>query len=105
VSSLSIKKIRVKVGDKEIGSIDMAEGLSEAQQEELLWNAILSTVIVYRKGQTAEISLGGAYKRKFIVKESFVFHGFRENKVLVTIPITLDTLKGLGFIKSLKGRS
>ena len=96
-----IDKISIVIGDKKLAAIDLEKGFSENEQEELIWNAILSTVILYKKGQIAQINFGD-YKKRFRVKKSFVFHGFKSNKVIVTIPVTLDTMKGLGFIGSIK---
>jgi len=89
-----IDKIHLKIGNKDL---DLKEGLTKRQETELIWDAILSTVILYHEGDTAEI-IFKEYSRRFKVKEPFVFHGFKNGKVYVTIPVTLETLRGLGFI-------
>jgi len=63
---------------------------------------LLKTGILYEKGQTAQINFGH-YQRRFKVKRTFVFHGLKNGEVIVTIPATLGTLKGLGIIGSVKG--
>jgi len=108
MSSEKIDKIHIKIGDRDLGVIKVGKGLglSDKQLAEMFWNAVLSNVIVYHKGVTAQITvstLGGEYHVRFKVKQPFVFHGFKNNKVYVTIPVTLDTLKGLGFISKKKG--
>jgi len=65
---------------------------------------LLRTGILYEKGQIVQINFG-AYNRRFKVKRSFVLHGIKNGDVVVTIPASLGTLKGLGFIGSVKGTS
>jgi len=91
-------KIKVKVGDKNLGEIDIAKGLSEKEAEKMIIEAILAgEPIIYTKGMTATINFRD-YSQSFKVKKTFAFHGFKETRIFVTIPVTLDTLKGLGFI-------
>lgn len=92
-----IEKIHLKIGNKDLGTIDIKKGITKRQETELIWAAILSTVILYHEGDTAEITFKG-YSRRFKVKQPFVFHGFHDSKVYVTIPISLEALRGLGFI-------
>jgi len=99
-----IKKIRLTIGDKNLGTVDLEKGVSNKQVEEMLWNAVLGgTPIVYVKDTVAQINLGEGLRRRFKVRKSFVFHGSKGANVYVTIPITLDALKGLGFISKVKG--
>lgn len=99
-----IKKIRLTIGDRNLGTIDLEKGVSNKQIEEMLWNAILGGApVVYAKGVTAQIHVGEGLKKRFKVKKSFIFHGSKGANVYVTIPITLDALKGLGFISKVKG--
>lgn len=97
MSSKKIEKIHVKIGDRDLGVIKVGKGLSDRQLAEMFWGSILSTEVIYHKGVTAQLSFDG-YTVRFKVKKPFVFHGFKDDKVYVTIPVTLDTLKGLGFI-------
>jgi len=94
-----IEKIHLKIGNKDL---DLKEGLTKRQETEVVWDAILSTVILYHEGDAAEITFK-EYSRRFKVKEPFVFHGFKDGKVYVTIPVTLETLRGLGFISKPTG--
>lgn len=59
--------------------------------------------IFYEPGESAQIRVGENFMRRFKVKKPFKVHGYRDGKVVVTLPLTLETLKGLGFISSLKG--
>jgi len=58
--------------------------------------------IFYKKGQTAQITLADGLVRRFKVKKPFKLHGWKDGRVVVTIPINLGTLRGLGFIGSIK---
>lgn len=58
--------------------------------------------IFYNPGQTAEIKTADGLSTRFRIKKAFTVHGFLEHKIVVTLPLTLETLKGLGFISSLK---
>lgn len=92
-------KISIKVNDKDLGTVDLAKGLSEKEAEILTWQAILaSEPIIYLKDMAALIEIAKGVKTRFNVKKAFAFHGYRDYKIFVTIPVTLDTLKGLGFI-------
>lgn len=98
-----IKRISVKIGDKPLGSIEI-DKTSKEELDKMKWMAILNAQpIVYSKGVIAQISSPSGFTQRFTVKEPFAFHGWTEHRVLVTIPVTLDTLKGLGFISKVKG--
>lgn len=99
---MTVKEIRLKIGDKDLGTLDLEKGVSDEQMEEMRWNAILAGPIIYTKGVTARIHVG-VLTRRFKVKKTFAFHGFKGDKVYVTVPITLSALKGLGFISKPKG--
>lgn len=101
MSSKKIDTIRIKIGDRDLGVLKLGK-VSDKQLAEMFWNAVLSNVIVYHKGVTAQISFGD-YTVRFKVKKPFVFHGVKDGRVYVTVPVTLDTLKGLGFISKKKG--
>ena len=74
--------------------------MSKEDSDELLLHAVLASEIFYRKGQTVELQVQQDLKKRVKIKKPFVFHGFKERQLYVTIPITLDTLKGLGFIST-----
>ena len=97
-----IKKIELKIGDKSLGCLEV-DKTSSAELEKMKWMAILhSEPKIYSKGVIAAINVGKDYKETFKVKKTFALHGFAENRVYVTIPVTLETLKGLGFISKKK---
>jgi hypothetical protein len=91
-------KIKINVGDKLVGEVELGKGLSDEEAEKMIWRAILAAEPpIYTKGMTVTIQFGD-YRPTFKVKKMLVLHGVRGTNVLVTIPVTLDTLKGLGFI-------
>lgn len=93
-----IKKVEVCVGGKTIGTVDVQKP-SPLNEERMLLLAILANEpLVYTKGQTASLRLGKDYSKTFKVNKSFAVHGFKDNQLFVTIPITIDTLRGLGFV-------
>lgn len=103
---MTVKGIRIKVGDKVVGEMDVS---NVKPTEEEVWSNILSSTVLYQKGSTSELIYNNGLKKRFKVEEPFVFHGFGKlnpgacfNEIYVTIPIALETLKGLGFIKSLQ---
>ena len=92
-------KISIKVNNKNLGTVDPTKGLSEKEVEILTWNAMLAREpIIYLKGMAASIGIAKNIAMKFTVKKTFALQGYRDNKIIVAIPVTLDTLKGLGFI-------
>ena len=92
-------KISIKVNNKNLGTVDLTKGLSEKEAEILTWNAMLAgEPIIYLKGMAASIEIAKDFELKFNVKKTFALHGYRDYKIFVTIPVTLDTLKGLGFL-------
>jgi hypothetical protein len=95
----NIKKVEICAGGKTIGTIDVPKP-SPMNQERMLLLAILATNVplIYTKGETASLRLGKNYSKEFKVKKSFAIHGFKGDQLFVTIPATIDTLRGLGFV-------
>lgn len=54
------------------------------------------------KGTTVNLEIAKGVTNRFKVKKSFKVHGYGEHKIIVTIPATLETLRGLGFISKVK---
>jgi hypothetical protein len=93
-----IKKIEIRVGGKTIGTIDVPKP-GPLNDEKILLLAILANEpLVYTKGETASLRLGKNYSKEFKVKKPFAVHGFKGDQLFVTIPATIDTLRGLGFV-------
>lgn len=91
---MGVKKVEITIDGKTIGTVDVLKP-SPLNKERMLLLAILTNEpLVYTKGETALLRLG----KEFKVKKAFAVHGFKDNQLFVTIPVTLDTLKGLGFI-------
>ena len=92
-------KISIKVNNKNLGTVDLTKGLSAKEAEILTWQAILAgEPIIYLKGMAASIRIAKDIETRFNVKKTFALQGYSDGKIIVTIPVTLDTLKGLGFI-------
>jgi len=91
-----IKKIEISVNGKTIGTIGSQSSLNEERM--LLLAVLANEPLVYIKGQTASLKLGKDYSQTFKVKKSFAVHGFKDGQLIVTIPVTVDTLRGLGFV-------
>jgi hypothetical protein len=93
-----IKKVEVYIGEKTIGMIDVSK------DERALLLTILTNVdpLIYTKGQTASLRINKSYSKEFKVKKSFAVHGFREGQLFVTIPVSIETLRGLGFVGKVK---
>jgi hypothetical protein len=94
----SVKKVEVCVGGKTIGTINVRKPGPLNQERMLLLAILTNEPLVYTKGETASIRLGKNYSKMFKVKKAFAVHGFKDNQLFVTIPITIDTLRGLGFV-------
>lgn len=73
-----------------------------SNEEEKLIN-FLTESILYEKGQTCTLRIAEGITRTFKVEKPFKLHGFHKGQIVVTVPLTLETLKGLGFISKLKG--
>jgi len=62
------------------------------------------SALFLEKGRVVNLCVGGFIAR-FKVQKSFKLDGFiQKREMYVTIPVSLETLKGLGFISSLKER-
>lgn len=59
--------------------------------------------ISYKEGETCRLKIADGLVCSFKVLKPFKVHGSSKDKLVVTVPLTLDTLKGLGFISKLKG--
>lgn len=88
------------IGDKSLGTFHVGEVPSEKKRMFALLSAM---PIVYQKGTIAQIK-GEELTYTFQAEETFAFHGMLDRKFIVTIPISLETLKGLGIIKKLKNK-
>lgn len=94
----NIKKVEISIGGKTIGTVDVQKPSSLNEERMLLLAILAGEPLVCTKGETASLRLGKNYWKEFKVKKTFAVHGFNGNQLFVTIPATIDTLRGLGFV-------
>lgn len=93
-----VRGIKIMVGDKTLGTYDLGEVPSD---KERMFTMLSVMPIVYQKGTIAQIK-GEELTHTFQAEQTFAFHGMLDHKFIVTIPVSLETLRGLGFIKKPK---
>lgn len=93
-----VRGIKITVGDKSLGTFDLGKIPSDKERMYALLSAM---PIVYQKGTIAEIK-GEELTYTFRAERTFAFHGILDHLFIVTIPVSLGTLKSLGFIQKLK---
>lgn len=93
-----VRGIKITVGDKTIGTFPVGEVPSERER---MFAALSVTPMVCQKGQITEIKVDSLSYR-FQATQTFAYHGMLDNQFVVTIPVSFETLRGLGFVKKLK---
>jgi len=95
-----VRGLKITVGDKSLDTFDLGEVPSDKERMFALLSAM---PIVYQKGTIAQIK-GEELTYTFQAERTFAFHGMLDHEFIVTIPVSLGTLKSLGFIKKLKSK-
>lgn len=65
-------------------------------------NRLFDDPMICEKGQEVMLEIAEGLSKRFKVKKPFKIHGYGNHAIIVTIPATLETLRGLGFISKAK---